>query len=170
MPEDVKDVFGAARLDVQYGDTPDGAKPFGEGLPREIWKIVEDFDGRTYRAVYTASFAEVVYVLDAALAGISCESCRAWDSGRRPIPMKTLQSVRTTVRLRLDDGRPLPLKDLAHELGLNIHTVQAAVRTGRLAAQSTLSPCSVDRRGARPLPQVASSWNVLAGDQSQRAL
>jgi phage-related protein len=65
LPEDVKDVFGSALLDVQYGDTPDGAKPFGEGLPHEIWKVVEDFDGSTYRAVYAASFSEVVYVLDA---------------------------------------------------------------------------------------------------------
>ena len=40
LPEDVKDVFGSALLDVQYGGTPDGAKPFGEGLPHEIWKIV----------------------------------------------------------------------------------------------------------------------------------
>jgi phage-related protein len=64
VPEDVKDVVGAALLDVQYGETPDGAKPFGEGLPHDIWKIVEDHDGDTYRAVYTAAFAEVVYVLD----------------------------------------------------------------------------------------------------------
>ncbi len=55
LPEDVKDVFGSALLDVQYGETPDGAKPFGEGLPHEIWKIVEDYDGDTYRAVYTAA-------------------------------------------------------------------------------------------------------------------
>ena len=48
LPEDVKDVFGSALLDVQYGETPDGAKPFGEGLPHEIWKIVEDYDGDTY--------------------------------------------------------------------------------------------------------------------------
>lgn len=64
VPEDVKDVFGSALLDVQYGDTPDGAKPFGEGLPHEVWKIVEDDGGGTYRAVYTAAFPEVVYVLD----------------------------------------------------------------------------------------------------------
>ena len=64
VPEDVKDVFGGALLDVQHGDTPHGARPFGEGLPHEIWKIVEDSDGDTYRAVYTAAFPEVVYVLD----------------------------------------------------------------------------------------------------------
>jgi phage-related protein len=64
VPEDVKDVFGSALLDVQYGEAPHGAKPFGEGLPPEIWKIVEDHEGNTYRAVYTAAFPEVVYVLD----------------------------------------------------------------------------------------------------------
>lgn len=63
-PEDVKDVFGSALLDVQYGDTPVGARPFGEGLPREIWKLVDDFDGNSYRAAYTVAFREVVYVLD----------------------------------------------------------------------------------------------------------
>ena len=64
MPDDVKDVFGSALLDVQYGDVPHGAKPFGEGLPREIWKIVEDFDGRTYRLACTTALARAVYVLD----------------------------------------------------------------------------------------------------------
>jgi phage-related protein len=63
-PADVKDVFGSALLDAQYGDTPIGARPFGEGLPREIWKLVDDFDGNTYRAAYTVSFPGVVYVLD----------------------------------------------------------------------------------------------------------
>ena len=66
VPEDVKDVFGAALLDVQYGDTPAGAKPFGEGLRREIWKIVEDSDSNTYRAAYTAAFPEV---------GCTCSTC-----------------------------------------------------------------------------------------------
>ncbi len=65
LPDDVQDVFGSALLDVQYGDTPDGARPFGEGVPHEIWKIVEDYDGNTYRAIYTAVFPEVIYVLDA---------------------------------------------------------------------------------------------------------
>lgn len=46
MPEDVKDVIGSALLDVQYGETPEGAKPFGEGLPHEVWKIVEDHEGQ----------------------------------------------------------------------------------------------------------------------------
>jgi phage-related protein len=64
VPEDVKDVFGSALLDAQYGDTPYGARPFGEGLPSRIMKLVEDHDGDTYRAAYTVAFAGAVYVLD----------------------------------------------------------------------------------------------------------
>lgn len=52
-------------LDVQYGEVPDAARPFGEGLPSAIWKIVEDSGGNTYRAIYAAVFPEAVYVLDA---------------------------------------------------------------------------------------------------------
>ena len=63
MPEDVQDVFGSALLDAQYGDHPRGARPFGEGLPREVLKLVEDHDGDTYRAAYTVTFANAVYVL-----------------------------------------------------------------------------------------------------------
>ena len=62
-PDDVKDVFGSALLDVQYGDHPVGARPFGEGLPRQVMKLTDDFDGDTYRAAYTVAFPEGVYVL-----------------------------------------------------------------------------------------------------------
>jgi phage-related protein len=63
MPESVQDVFGSALLDAQYGDHPTGARPFGEGLPREVMKLVEDFDGDTFRTAYSVSFAGAVYVL-----------------------------------------------------------------------------------------------------------
>ena len=63
MPEEVQDVFGSALLDAQYGDLPDGARHFGEGVPREVMKLVEDYDGDTYRAAYTVLFSEAVYVL-----------------------------------------------------------------------------------------------------------
>lgn len=64
MPDEVQDVFGSALLDVEYGDVPAGARPYGEGLPSQIMKLVEDFDGDTYRAAYTAAFPGVAYVLD----------------------------------------------------------------------------------------------------------
>ncbi len=63
LPDDVQDLFGSALLDTQYGDNPDGARPFGEGVSRNVMKLIEDHDGDTYRAAYTASFAEAVYVL-----------------------------------------------------------------------------------------------------------
>jgi phage-related protein len=63
MPEEVKDVFGAAFLDVQHGDHPDGARQFNEGLPREVMKLVEDYDRNTYRAAYTVALPGAVYVL-----------------------------------------------------------------------------------------------------------
>jgi phage-related protein len=65
MPEDVKDVFGAAILDAQYGDTPADARPFGEGVSRDVMKLVEDHDGDTYRVAYTIAFERCVYVLHA---------------------------------------------------------------------------------------------------------
>jgi phage-related protein len=63
MPEDVQDVFGSALLDAQYGDHPKGARPFGEGLPRSVMKLIEDHDSNTFRAAFTVSFPEAVYVL-----------------------------------------------------------------------------------------------------------
>lgn len=63
MPEDVQDVFGSALLDAQYGDFPEGARPFGEGLPSKVMKLVEDYDRDTYRAAYVASLPGAVYVL-----------------------------------------------------------------------------------------------------------
>jgi phage-related protein len=63
MPEEVQDVFGSALLDAQFGDVPHGARAFGEGVPHEVMKLVEDHDGNTYRAAYTVVFARAVYVL-----------------------------------------------------------------------------------------------------------
>lgn len=64
VPEEVKDVFGSALLDAQYGETPEGARRFGEGLPSTVLKLVEDHEGDTYRAAYTVAFEDAVYVLD----------------------------------------------------------------------------------------------------------
>ena len=63
MPEELQGVFGSALLDAQYGDHPAGARPFAEGLSRTIMKLVEDYDGDTFRVGYTVSFPKAVYVL-----------------------------------------------------------------------------------------------------------
>jgi phage-related protein len=68
MPEkwraDTQDVFGHALAAAQCGDLVPGARPFGEGVPRDVLKLVEDDDGETYRAAFVVAFAGVVYLLD----------------------------------------------------------------------------------------------------------
>lgn len=64
LPADVQDVFGQALMGAQCGDQVPGARPFGEGVPRDVLKLVEDDDGETYRAAFVVAFAGVVYLLD----------------------------------------------------------------------------------------------------------
>jgi phage-related protein len=65
LPELVQDVVGAALLDAQYGDRPEGARQFGEGLPREVMRLAADRDGDAFRVAYVASLPAAVYVLHA---------------------------------------------------------------------------------------------------------
>ena len=65
FPDDVKRRVGGALWDAQMGQKAPFAKPlkgFGGG---GVLEVVDDFDGDTYRAVYTVLFREVVYVLHA---------------------------------------------------------------------------------------------------------
>lgn len=49
---------------VQFGGKHPSAKPW-KGMGASVFEIVEDFDGDTYRAIYTVRFREIVYVLHA---------------------------------------------------------------------------------------------------------
>ncbi len=49
---------------MQTGQHPPAAKPL-KGLGSGVVELVEDFDGDTYRAVYTVRLSKVVYVLHA---------------------------------------------------------------------------------------------------------
>lgn len=49
---------------AQLGGKHPSAKPW-KGQGPGVFEIVEDFDGDTYRAIYTVRFREVVYVLHA---------------------------------------------------------------------------------------------------------
>jgi phage-related protein len=94
MPDDVKDVFGKALLDVQFGDKPLGARAFGEGLPADVLKLVDDFDGRTFRVAYTVVLEKCVYVLHA----FEKKSTRG-----KATPKKDLELVKRRLRAaRLD--------------------------------------------------------------------
>jgi phage-related protein len=62
-PDPVQDNFGFALFQAQIGEKHDDAKPLKGFKGSGVLEIVDDFDGDTYRAVYTVRFAEVVYVL-----------------------------------------------------------------------------------------------------------
>lgn len=65
LPEQVQGEIGHALYEAQCGRTPLAAKPLRGFGGRGVLEIVENFDGNTFRAVYTVRFAEAVYVLHA---------------------------------------------------------------------------------------------------------
>ncbi len=58
-------MMGRALLDVQFGDTPENSKPLRSFGGAGVAEIMDDFQGDTYRVVYTVAFPGVVYVLRA---------------------------------------------------------------------------------------------------------
>jgi phage-related protein len=65
FPEQVQDDMGYALYIAQMGERPKSAKPLKGFKGAGVWELVEDHAGNAYRAVYTVSFAERVYVLHA---------------------------------------------------------------------------------------------------------
>jgi phage-related protein len=63
FPASVRSEIGQALFEAQLGDHPRNAKPL-KGLGG-ILEIRDNFDGDTYRAVYTVRFEGVLYVLHA---------------------------------------------------------------------------------------------------------
>jgi phage-related protein len=57
--------MGAALWDAQIGDKASYAKPLKGFGGASVLEIVDDFDGDTFRAVYTVRFAAAIYVLHA---------------------------------------------------------------------------------------------------------
>jgi phage-related protein len=65
FPQDVRRVMGQAIDDAQLGTEHPAAKALKGFGGRSVLEIVDDFDGDTYRAVYSVKFAGAVYVLHA---------------------------------------------------------------------------------------------------------
>ena len=63
LPEEVVDVFGYALYLAQIGKKHDQAKPLKGFGSAGVLEVVEDWEGNTYRAVYTVRFAARVFVL-----------------------------------------------------------------------------------------------------------
>ena len=65
FPDEVKLVMGFALRVAQKGGKHARAKPLKGYKGAGVLEIVDDFDGDTYRAVYTVRFESAVYALDA---------------------------------------------------------------------------------------------------------
>lgn len=65
FPEDVRRRVGGALWDAQLGRKAPYAKPLKGFGGAGVLEVVDDYDGDTYRAVYTVRFSGVVYVLHA---------------------------------------------------------------------------------------------------------
>jgi phage-related protein len=65
MPEQVRRDIGQALYTAQQGETDPAAKPLKGFGGTRVMEIVERDRSGTFRAVYTAQFADAVYVLHA---------------------------------------------------------------------------------------------------------
>ena len=63
FPPEVKRVLGFALRAAQRGGKHPDAKPLKGFTGATVLEVVEDFDGDTYRAVYTVRFSTAVYAL-----------------------------------------------------------------------------------------------------------
>ena len=63
FPDEVKQDIGYALFEAQTGQKPLAAKPLKGFGGAGVLEIIENFDGATYRAVYTVKFAKAIYVL-----------------------------------------------------------------------------------------------------------
>jgi phage-related protein len=64
FPEEVKDVMGFALYQAQMGGKHASAKALKGFSSAGVLEIIDDYDGDTYRGVYTVNFKGSVYVLD----------------------------------------------------------------------------------------------------------
>jgi phage-related protein len=65
FPEDVVHGIGLALMRAQYGDKPPSAKPLHGFGGAGVLELIEDEDGKAYRAVYTVKIRGRIYVLHA---------------------------------------------------------------------------------------------------------
>jgi len=64
FPAPVQERLGFELFLAQTGPHPPSAKPL-RGFGGGVVELIEDFDGDTYRAIYTVKFAKALYVVHA---------------------------------------------------------------------------------------------------------
>lgn len=65
FPDEVRRVMGFAIDEAQHGREHPRAKALRGFGGRSVLEVVDDYDGDTFRAVYTVRFASLIYVLHA---------------------------------------------------------------------------------------------------------
>ena len=65
FPADVKDAMGYALYQAQLGRKAPTAKPLRGFGSAAILEVADDYQGDTYRAVYSVRYADFIYVLHA---------------------------------------------------------------------------------------------------------
>jgi phage-related protein len=63
LPNEVQNVIGYGFYLAQTGNKHDEAKPLKGFKGAGVLEIIDNFNGNTYRAVYTVKFESAVYVL-----------------------------------------------------------------------------------------------------------
>ena len=63
LPEDVQDVFGKCILKAQWGGKSQNAEPLKVFTGSGVLEIREEYEGNTYRTVYTTRMPKAIYVL-----------------------------------------------------------------------------------------------------------
>ena len=95
----------------------------------------------------------------AAMLGVSPESYRTWDAGRRATPPQVMARARALATHR-DDHTLLPVPVLALLIGVHVKTLRAAARDGRLPV--TYDTRTTFRRlRARATPAAARAFRRL---------
>jgi phage-related protein len=94
FPREAQHEIGLALTVAQFGGAHPAAKPLRSFGGAQVLEVVEDYDGDTYRAVYTVRFAEVLYVLHC----FQKKSTRGIKTAQRDIEM-----IKTRLRLAQEE-------------------------------------------------------------------
>ena len=104
----------------------------------------------------------------AAMLGVSPESYRTWDAGRRATPPKMLVRARALATHR-DDHALLPLPVLALLIGVHVKTLRSAARDGRLPVIYATRPTFRQLRARATLAAATQFRHAYFGRQVRPA-
>ena len=104
----------------------------------------------------------------AAMLGVSAESYRTWDAGRRATPPQVLARARALATHR-DEQALLPLPVLALLVGVHVKTLRSAARDGRLPVTYDTRTTFRRLRGRATLAAVRQFRHSYFGRQVRRA-